>query len=263
MTYYESTSGLIRNPFHILDAVDYIGEDAYEEYEEDAKDYTVAKAVGPDQVIMDTGYFEANALLGVHRSSIRFFTASVVTYPIVFEYWFMDPEGNENRVEFNTIFQNDIGDEWGRIIDTSYFHENYQYRIVVRTHSSLGVDEYVWVDYVKLIPTDPSNQKGWITYASSSTPDVPAIPIERSGWETILGDGSTYTYQDTFSIGATPQLTHITVTAYSTLGIVANIHSFSATKFTVRAWRTNEINWSGNIGVFWKATCWQTITSLK
>lgn len=264
MVEYEIANGLIRNPFHILDAVnDSISRDAMEVYNEDGMDYSVAMAIGPDKVLMDTGYLDANTLIGVHNASIRFYTPSSVTYPIIFEYWFLAPDGTEGSVTVNTIFQNDIGDEWGRGIGFAYFHENYQYRIIVRTHSSLGEDEYVWVDYVKLTAFDPKTPSSMYAAASSTDPEVPAIQVERSGWENFYGDGSSYTYQQTYNLGATPQRAHITVTAYSVLGITANIYNVSAPYFTVRAWRTNGSSWSGTISIFWKASCWETVTSLK
>jgi len=57
MTITSETTGVTKNLSIILDAVDYIGTDAYVEYDSTSKDYNVAKVIGPDKVIMDTEIF--------------------------------------------------------------------------------------------------------------------------------------------------------------------------------------------------------------
>lgn len=266
MAVYNTTTGITRNPFHIIDAVEFMGEDAYEEYEETAKDYSVAKVIGPDQVIMDTGYMDVNEFLGLHHTYIKWYTGvGDGNEGIVLEYWWIDPEGNEDSYSISATYDEDTSTTTGDGRGLAYFHDNYQYRFVVKSSDSIRTDDYVAVDYIKLSVLNQNVAQAEYADISTSSPGVPAVQIERAGYTNYNASGSTYTYNVTVGIGATPQYFFPTITAYNSLGIAANVISWATglPYFVARVWRTNETHFSGNVTVFWKASCWESVQSLK
>lgn len=258
-----NVEGIAKNIFNIIDACYYQGKDAHVAPNADARGGQYAKVFGPNQIILDTGWSTMNAWVGLHQSSVRYYTDSTTTYGAVLEYHWKDSEGNTDSFSIDLLFQNDIADEFGRGVGNAYFHENLQYRMIVKSHPSIPEDKYVAVDYLKLETSDIRKVTSQFTYAGSGG-EVPAIQVLRAGSSVVTGDGSDYAYGVTIPLGATPQLYYLTVTANTNLkSYYAMVDSKNASSF--KAWAVNKDGtlWSGAVSINWIAVCWEEVISLK
>lgn len=257
------SEGIARNIFNIIDAAYYLGKDAEPMLHSDARGKKYAKAYGPNKELLDTGWSTKNAWVGLHNLSVRFYTDTVATNGAVLEYHWKDAEGSTGSYSVNLLSQADIADEFGRGAGNAYFHENLEYKFIVKSHPDIAEDEYVAVDYIKMELSDIRKVTSQYTYAGSGG-EVPAIQVLRAGTAVVTGDGSDYAYGVTIDLGATPQLYYATATAVTNLkSYYGMIDSKGASSFV--AWAVNKDGsvWSGGVSINWTAVCWEEVISLK
>lgn len=240
-----ATEGIAKNIFNIIDACYYLGRDATREPEPDAKDGEYALVYGPDKEIMDTGWSEENAWIGPHTSTVRWFTNSIASQPLVVEYHSRDTEGNEYSLKRTIPFMTDISDEFGNSAGTSFFFENYQYRIILKSNIDVAENEFVAVDTMRIIPTSVFSVEGKVY----GTPDgLPAMPKIRAGEVVCYTSGTAHTAIGTVTLEfPLPEFFFVTVSVRDDSIFVPRIQSKSADKFTVAVWRTDDANWSGGV----------------
>ena len=249
MTITSETTGVTKNLSIILDAVDYIGTDAYVEYDSTTKDYNVAKVIGPDKVIMDTGYLSYNEILGLHETVVVWGSnIAEEDNGLVLEYWWRDADGTEDNYSIDLKYYPDYSSSYGGLGGNAWFFENLEYRIVIKSHGDVNPGEYVWVDYIKFVLKPINN-------ASSSSvvvegEDVPWVQKEFWGEADATANNNPSGY-------VTVQFT--TVPAYFVVvptpvvhkgGFIARISDYTINSFTIKVHKVSEAAWTGAI------TCW-------
>jgi len=257
------TEGIARNIFNIIDATYYLGKDAEPMLHSDARGKKYAKAYGPNKELLNTGWSTKNAWVGLHNLSVRYFSDTVATNGAVLEYHWKDVEGNTDSYSVDLLFQNDIADEFGRGAGNAYFHENLQYKLIVKSHPDVAEDEFVSVDYIKMELSDIRKVTSQYAYAGSGG-EVPAIQVSRAGTAVVTGNGTDYAYPVTIDLGATPQVYRVNVTAYTNLkSYYAMVDTKNPSSFV--AWAVNKDGslWSGGVSIEWSAVCWEEVISLK
>jgi len=254
--------GILKNIFNTIDASYYIGRDAVKVPNPDARKGTYAKVFGPNKEILDTGWSEENAWTGFHRANVRWYTDAATTYQAVVEYQWIDHEGVEGSYTKNLEHQADIADEFGTGAGNSYFHENHKYRIIIRSHADVAEDEYVAVDYIRLIVANMHDAQAQYIMAGTVA-NVPAVQIPRSGYVTVTGDGSTYYYTSTVTLPETPLRYHaVPGIQTSNADFTVVITAKGASSFNVTVRHVDGTNWSGGVNVYWIANCWEEVVSL-
>lgn len=250
------TEGIARNIFNIIDASYYIGSDATPEPEPDARNGEYALAYGPNKEIVDTGWTMPNAYVGLHDLTIKWYSSGLNDgdYGLVIEYWKKDSEGNEVLATmFQTTWDGYISDEFGDSIGLIPFAENYQYRIIVKSHPSIPEDEFIAVDYIRVIDLHPYMVNAGYVYGVAG--DEGSMALQRSWPEiyTVTGDGSTYHYDltvnvPTFSgvVFAVPIPCVLGNSDY--IAVVPSIAS-DYSSFVIRVRHIKDIPWSGGVNV--------------
>jgi len=246
------TEGLGRNVFNNIDACYYIGRDATPEPEPDAMNGVYALVYGPNKEIIDTGWSPMNAWNGLHSAAIRWFSNLSMDDPgLIVEYWKRDSEGNEvlARDPIELTWDTYNSDEYGDNCGVNLFSENYEYRIIVKSHPSLSENEWVAVDYIRIIILD--YHQVMAGYVSGVEDDEGAVAIQVDWPEiySITGDGTafvtrTITYPVPLEVlGAFPTMSSRNF-GYEVIPFLINEDDF-----TIRASRYNGANWSGTIEV--------------
>lgn len=276
MSIDSSVTGIGRNPFNILDAVDYIGPDGIEEYNADARDYNVVSGVGDDSVLFDTSYFEINELVGLHQVVVRWWKGGTANINI--RYYWINPSGEEG---YYTIERGGDDDpNYGhRIVGNFFFEENYQYRIQIRIKADNEFPDLTktYIDYVNLVPINVNNTQtnidalGVNEYCTHSSaggtcnlyPDY--VQVERFGKDEITGNGSP-SKEITINFPTTPYAYFPVASMYSrntNYSMQCTIEEMNTTNFVVKAYLRDGGNWSGTYDVLWHATCLEEYTRLN
>lgn len=258
-----ASEGIAKNIFNIIDSSYYSGNDAVIAPNSDARNGQYAKVFGPRLVILDTGWSTDNAWVGLHEMGVRWYTDSLVEYAAVVEYWKKDPEGNETLAySIDLHFMNDISDEFGNKAGVAYFHENYQYKIIIRSHHSVLENEYVAVDYMSILPVDKQKVLSPIVHAGVD--GVPAIATERDFWINIYGDGSNYKYSHTYTFPV-PIISYFypVATAWTSTGdYYAAFSTWDANSLTIWAVHRAGSNWTGGVTVTGRINVYEPVISL-
>lgn len=174
----QQTEGVTSNPFRIIQATTKIGPDAISVENSDASFGVVAQVMGPSKIIMDTGYFPANELVGLIHVDAVFYSSVAADDIIYMDIWRKNPDGFEEIVATKSRpFQDDISDEFGEAFGTRYHERNNQYRFVFTSGSGNAATTTVGMDYIKIYTMDT-----WTAQAH----------VQRSG--TGLGTGAPLAY---------------------------------------------------------------------
>lgn len=247
------SEGIARNIFNIIDAVYYKGKDAVISPNSDARGGEFSKVFGPNKVILDTGWSPMNAWVGLHQLSIRWYSdMGVGNNGLTVEYWKKDTSGTES-VAMTVIVPWDTvnSDEAGNGLGTAYFTENHQYRIVVKSHSSVPQGNYVAVDYIKIIPVDLWAVGAPFYYALPS-PDEGSFAISTfySTIETVTASGTNWRHSKTVTITNTGN--YLAVPVACILGnsyVIANIKSIASDykSFELEIAHKDSVNWTGSL----------------
>lgn len=247
-----NVEGIAKNIFNIIDASYYLGKDAQVTPNADARGGQYAKVFGPNQIIVDTGWSTMNAWVGQHEMNVRWFTDTSSYYGAILEYWMKDREGVETLVHSTDLhFMNDVSDEYGNSAGVAYFNENYQYKMVIRSHPSVSQEEYVAVDYINIRPVDPNSVKASYVYAGAN--GAQKTPTIRGFYIHVLGDGSNYRYSTTYTIPVdlTDLYFNVAVCLYgnSEGKYVAGFYNYSGDTITVTVTHVDGTMWSGDLVV--------------
>ena len=210
MVVEEFTTGLTVNPYRMIQAIEKLGPNASIVNNPDATDGLLASVTGPNLIIMDTGYLPMNELIGAHHIDIRWYSNIGSGYGMTLQYWKMDRDGNETLCRSRDVdWHDDISDEFGNSGGGGWFNQNYQYRFILISHSTVGLFENVQVDFIKITTEDP-----WMVGVntlhgdpSSGAPNNPVlIPLPAS----VTGDGSNFSLSWIVTCGFNPSLAMIT-----------------------------------------------------
>jgi hypothetical protein len=254
------SEGIARNIFNIIDAVYYKGKDAVISPNSDARGGEFSKVFGPNKVILDTGWSPMNAFVGLHQILMRWYTDSQSEdNHIIVEYHWRDKDGNKGNHSVTRSFQGDISDEVGNGVGKAYFHENYQYRFVVKSHPSIRENEYVAVDYLKIIVNNIFSVDDMF-YGG----ETPAIPYDVSGYTTLTGDASNWYFTKTITLDFTP----FTFSPFVMLGTTNVLMKPVITRqgsndFDVTVSTDNQEAWSGSLTIYYRVRTWYYPISLK
>lgn len=255
------TEGIARNIFNIIDASYYIGKDATILQKEDARTGEYAIVYGPNKEIMDTGWSVNNAWVGLHTLLLRWETNSSKADQVQVEYLWRDEEGNEGVHKRSAEFQDGISYRSGNGIGRAYFHENNEYRIIVRSSPSVEVDKYVAVDYIGMLVTNAWNVRSFI-YPSVEK-DIPLIPTIEAGICNAYSDGTDYYGMGTVNLIHEYRFYYPTLTPLIAGGYVARVNDIRDDSFDVVFWRTDGQQFNGGISIFYNIMGWSPPISLK
>jgi hypothetical protein len=247
-----NVEGIGKNIFNIIDATYYIGKHAEVTLSSDARGGQYAKVFGPNQTILDTGWSTMNAWLGQHEINVRWFTDTAAYYGAILEYWVKDDLGNITLTHPTELhFMNDVSDEYGNGAGTAYFNENYQYKMIVKSHPSVAANEYVAVDYINIVPVDPKSIKAGSLYAGTNGSQK--TPTVRGFYITVSGDGTSFKYSTTYTVplDLTSIYFHPMVCVYgNAVGkYKVDFSSYSGDTITVTVAHVDGTTWIGEIVV--------------
>lgn len=247
--------GIINNMFNIIDASVREGKDAHVTTNSDARNGVYAKVFGPNQEIMDTGWSGLNSWVGLHALSLRWFSnLEEGDSGLIIEYWKKDREGNitlatSHPATWDTYYS----DEFGNGIGFEYFSENYDFKIIIKSHPAVTMDKYVAVDYIRIIPADMWASQS--TYIYGVEGEEGSIAVQRQSPEiyTVTGDGSSSVYSLNVTIPENSRSVW-TVPVVCVLGAddyYANIGSLSSDmrSFQIKVIHRAGSVWSGAVNV--------------
>lgn len=249
-----SIKGLRKNMFNIVDAQNAIHDDAILNGEPLAKDGFTAAVKGPGKILIDTGYYGMNELVGLHQIKMRWFSNIISGNGLTIQYWRKDKDGNEEKIYPNDIpWRSGISQIFGNGAGTCYFQENYQYRIKVISHFSLSNDDYVGIDYFTLKPIDEWGVRSVFIQAGthSSAPRVLTTYIDSIN---VNGNGSqiatahySYMYPEVYE-GLSPgdiKVTTGTIQDNTNVAWVTWIANRTMEGFDVAVWCSDTGGWTG------------------
>jgi len=244
--------GIAKNIFNIIDAAYYAGRDADNALNSDARGGKYAKVYGPNKLILDTGWSTKNAWIGQHEVNVRWFTDTTAYYGAILEYWIKDSSGNETLAHSPHLHHmNDISDEYGNGAGIAYFNENYQYKLIVRSHPTVAENEYVAVDYVKIIMVDPKSVKSADVYAGSN--GAQETPTFRGFYVTVTGNGTSFKYSATYTLPISLTglyfIPQVCVYGNADGKYLPAFSSYSGNTVTVTVGHVDETVWSGGVVV--------------
>lgn len=248
----ESVTGIVTNPFHIIEATNYMGKDATITQNTNAKDNNLATVIGPDKIIMDTGYFPTNAFTGSHQLSVRYFSDTTETYGLTIEYWVKYSNGDEElRKTVNVNYNADISPIFGNGAGFAYFGENKQVRIIVKSHSSTPLNCYVGVDWIQIDVVSKWNTISKNIHAPDTIVGSPAMLHIDMVSVNIVGNGSSYKYSATKTLSYTPHYFRANPIQDASVGgdLFTTITNYGSNSFTVTCTDIEHTNWSGNLTI--------------
>lgn len=156
MAIQETQRGVMNNPFQIIGGTERIGPDAVIVENTSAGAGVVAQVVGPNKIIMDTGYFPPNTFLGPLMCDAIFYSNVGYTDVLTLELWRRNPAGYEEIVYTrNRTFYGDISPYFGNNMLDVNCTVNNEYRLVFKSYSGNAATTTVGIDYIKI---NPKNQ---------------------------------------------------------------------------------------------------------
>lgn len=193
MAIIETTEGITKNPYKLIDAINYKGEDASVYPNTNAVNGFVARVRGPNKIIFDSGYFEEDGLIGPHHLDVKWYSNIGSGNGLTIEYWKKDQNGNELlSVSSDIPWHDDISDVFGNSAGEGYFHENNSYRFVIKSHSSVPNDNYIDMDWLKITTQDLwTVQPFSLGSYDSITPYMYTVELERLTISLPLSGGTT------------------------------------------------------------------------
>lgn len=248
-----NVEGIAKNIFNIIDASYYLGKDAQVTSNSDARGGQYAKVFGPNQIILDTGWSTMNAWVGLHDVTIRWFSDIAANDDgVVVEYWKMDTEGVESlALSLNCAWNTYNSDEFGNAVGLRYFTENYQYRIIVKSAPNVLQNQFVAVDFLRILPIDNHLVYSPFIYGVTSDEGAAATQMNYPEIYTVTGDGSSSYYLKTvdFPTDFDVEFAVPVATIYSSRLHEVCIESITDTNFVLNVMHKNGTNWSGGVQV--------------
>ena len=252
--------GITTNPFKIIQATDKIGKDAQTVGNTDATFGVVAQVYGPNQIIMDTGYFSANELIGPHHMDIRWFSDISSGNGLILEYWRIDEEGVESIVKSDTvIWDTSFSDEYGNSVGSAFFMPNTQCRFRILSHIDVTSTQYVGVDFLKLTIEDLWAAQTANIYTSNGMPSYTMVDANSESIP-VSGNPATGSHPIT-PTGWAPNTAYITATC-NTPDYFATITNVDSSTFTITVTHRNDVSESINVGVYWMAMIYNYYISI-
>ena len=254
-------SGLTKNIFHLIEGSgENLGKDAITTQNLDAKDGVLASVKGPNQVIMDTGYFPMNELLGLHQLKITWFSdIDPGTVGLQVQYWKKGADGVEYLSQSVDVANvENLSNNTGNGIGYCYFPPNYQYKIKVVSSPNINPDDWVKVDYISLTP-----QSEWGVASHSlvsSDPSKGPIPLTTHHASIIVYGNNSPTGIGHYSFGITSDdpfkncdggiNIQLTVNSTNTsIVYVAHMANLTSEGFDIVVGVSGGGNWTGNARV--------------
>ncbi len=119
-------------------------------------------------------------------------------FGLTLQYWKMDRDGNETLCRSVDIdWHDDISDEFGNSGGGGWFNQNYQYRFILISHSSVGLLQNVQVDFIKITTEDPWTVGAYALHGGSNgTPNQLQLMQFATNALTVSGS-ATYTFVST------------------------------------------------------------------
>jgi hypothetical protein len=242
MTVNQNSSGITTNPFRIIQATDKLGPDAEIAPNSRATHGLVASVSGPNKIIMDTGYFPANELVGAHHIEVQWFAIDPTgyrylnSYTAELEYWVLDVNGNETNPLTVPLASNGIVDPMSfALAPPVSLSANNQYRFIVRSipGTYLAYTDQISVDYIKIQVEDMGKVSGE-GYANLGLVSIPTM---------VTGDNTNYTFSTVVTAGGM-QLASI-IPASPNPNLIASITNKTVTGFTLTLTHRSGTNWTG------------------
>ena len=256
----QKNEGITTNPYRIIQATTNIGPHASIVEESTASYGVVAEVFGPNQIIMDTGYFPMNELVGGQHLDVRWFSSVNSGIGLTVEFWRKDPSGIEVLSYSSDIpWYGDVSSYYGGSAGNGYFNVNFQYRFVIKSHSSVATTTSIGVDWFKITIVDH-----WGVSTTTQYTNFDNVPMDIMMYGEVIavdGDNSTNVYHTDVitdfdatqaSIVATPSWEYV---------IVA-ITGKSTTGYTVTCKHKDDINWTGRVYVNVVAFCYPFFESI-
>ena len=244
-------NGVTTNPFKIIQATDKIGKDAQTVENTDASNGVMAQVYGPNQVVMDTGYFSANEFIGPHHIDVRWFSDLSSGDGLTLEYWKKD----ENEIESMSIsvdipWHSDISPEFGSSGESAFFVPNTQCRFIIKTHSSVPTTNYVGVDFLKITVEDL-----WSTsvVALSALDGAPFYTKFDGGTIDVTVGGNPAKYIYTANITNWDPTTAVITATTTNEDYFSSITTRTSSSFTITVKHRNDVSASDSFQVFWQA----------
>ena len=156
MVVSQNTTGVTTNPYRMIQATEKIGSGADVVNNTNATFGLVASVNGPGQIIVDTGYFPFNEFIGAHHLDIRWFSNLASGNGLTVQYWKKDINGIETMCQSVDVpWYGNISPTFGNSASGGWFNQNYQYRFLILSHSSVSATSYVAIDFLKITVLDP------------------------------------------------------------------------------------------------------------
>jgi hypothetical protein len=245
MVVSQNTTGVTTNPYRMIQATEKMGSGADVVNNNNATFGLVASVNGPGQIIMDTGYFPFNEFIGAHHLDIRWFSNLASGNGLTVQYWKKDINGIETMCQSVDVpWYGNISPTFGNSASGGWFNQNYQYRFLILSHSSVSATSYVAIDFLKITVLDP--WRTGINGLYGGNAPSQAIFLQDTISTGALSGNYTYTFVTTCSfnpsiasiIGISPQQDLI-------LAVIASDSSTFTWTLTHRAgttWSTSNMN---------------------
>jgi hypothetical protein len=237
--------GIVANPFRVIQATTKMGPDATIIEEPRASNGVVAQVFGPNQIIMDTGYFEENLFIGVHHFDIRWFSDTSGN-GLSIEYWKRDKNGIETQSITPRSIPIALGnsDGYGSSAGGGYFNENFEYRFIIKSHADVSATQYVSVDWLKI-----TIQDHWGVAGHGQAGNSEGIPLNlmiTSEVQSVNGLGTAGVYSYSTTVTTTYDATQAYIIANTTnANFFCSITGATTTSYTITFTHRNDTAWSG------------------
>ena len=153
MAVEQTIEGVNANPFRIIQGTLKMGPDAISVANTSASNDLVAQVVGPNKIVMDTGYFPPNTFLGPVKTDIVFYSNVTGSNVLTLEVWRKSPTGYEEIISTSSQqYYADISPYFGNSTGLQqYYTNNNQYRYVLKSASGNAASTTVGIDFLKII----------------------------------------------------------------------------------------------------------------
>lgn len=202
MAIQELQRGVMNNPFQVIGGTEKIGPDAIVVENTAAGAGVVAQVIGPNKIIMDTGYFAPNTFLGPLMCDVIFYSNVGFTDVITLELWRRNPAGYEEIVYTRSrTFYGDISPYFGNNILNVNCTVNNEYRMVFKSHSANAATTTVGIDYIKINPKNQFTVNSSVVY--SGVAGNYGSPTEITIWRatTVCASAGSSGFTNTFTTG--------------------------------------------------------------
>ena len=248
MAVEQTIEGVNANPFRIIQGTLKMGPDAISVANTSASNGVVAQVFGPNKTIMDTGYFPANELLGPVRVEVVYYSTVAGSNKLQMDIWRKHSNGYEEIIKTLYVGYNaDIAPYFGMQFGRAVYSQNYQYRYVIKTYSTVSAATVIGIDYIKITTTDVYGISAPTQYGNSG--EYYGNPMDNTfdpwiGTDSCAGNPS-HTQTFTTSYDCTDAIITISTQSKTDM-ILANIWERTSTGFKVYIQPAGGGNFIGN-----------------